>query len=106
MPDSDVSCRAGLPVSVLADVVHAFPAYGEASGVSYAYGPPGWRRGTRMSESDLEKPVTAAGDERWDAETEPEAPAAEETGELPFDTNEADAAEQHREVTLDEDDYR
>ncbi len=59
-----------------------------------------------MSESDLEKPVPAAEDERWDADEEPEPPTAEEAGEMPFDTNEADAAEQHREVTLDEDDYR
>jgi hypothetical protein len=59
-----------------------------------------------MSESDLEKPVPGNGDEPWDAASEPEPLAESEPEELPFDANEADAAEQHREVRLDEDDYR
>lgn len=59
-----------------------------------------------MSESDLEKPVPIDEDEPWDAASEPEPPTESEPGELPFDANEADAAEQHREVRLDEDDYR
>ncbi|MDL4819031.1 hypothetical protein [Actinomadura opuntiae] len=32
--------------------------------------------------------------------------AAEWPGQVPMDVNEADAAEQHREIPLDEDDYR
>lgn len=59
-----------------------------------------------MSESDLEKPVPDSEDERWDPAEDAEAGAEEEPADLPLDVNEADAAEQHREVQLDEDDYR
>lgn len=59
-----------------------------------------------MSESDLEKPVPDAEEQRRDLAEDPEAPAEEEPTGLPFDVNEADAVEQHREVGLDEDDYR
>jgi len=50
-----------------------------------------------MSESDLERPEPDLAD-AGDAEQEPT--------DLPLDVNEADAAEQQREVDLDEDDYR
>lgn len=59
-----------------------------------------------MSESDLERPAPDSEDERWDPAENAEADADEETADLPLDVNEADAAEQHREVNLDEDDYR
>ena len=59
-----------------------------------------------MSESDLERPAPDSGDERWDPDENGEAGVAGETADLPMDVNEADAAEQHREVNLDEDDYR
>ena len=59
-----------------------------------------------MSESDLEKPVPGSEDERWDAAEDAEADTEGEPADLPLDVNEADAAEQHREVKLDEDDYR
>jgi hypothetical protein len=59
-----------------------------------------------MSESDLEKPPPDSEDQPWDVAEDADAPAQEEPGELPFDANEADAAEQHREVELNEDDYR
>jgi hypothetical protein len=58
-----------------------------------------------MSESDLEKPAPGSEDQRWDP-AEAEAEAEEEPADLPLDVDEADAAEQHREVKLDEDDYR
>ena len=51
-----------------------------------------------MSESDLERPVP----DLEDTEDTDEQPPAD----LPLDVNEADAAEQQREVDLDEDDYR
>jgi hypothetical protein len=51
-----------------------------------------------MSESDLERPVP----DLEDAEETDEQPPTD----LPLDVNEADAAEQQREVDLDEDDYR
>jgi hypothetical protein len=59
-----------------------------------------------MSERDLENPVPDAEDQRWAAAEDAEAPAEKEPADLPLDVNEADAAEQLREVNLDEDDYR
>jgi hypothetical protein len=57
-----------------------------------------------MSERDLEKPAPDAGDQQWAEDTG--AGAGKEPAELPLDVDEADAAEQRREVKLDEDDYR
>jgi hypothetical protein len=58
-----------------------------------------------MSESDLEKPEPDSAEPSTDAE-DPEAPLRESQTSLPLEVNEADAVEQHREVELDEDDYR
>ena len=57
-----------------------------------------------MSERDLEKPAPDSEDQQWAEDTE--AAAAKEPAELPLDVDEADAAEQRREVNVDEDDYR
>jgi hypothetical protein len=57
-----------------------------------------------MSERDLEKPAPDSEDQQWAEDTE--AAAAKEPAELPLDVDEADAAEQRREVNSDEDDYR
>ena len=57
-----------------------------------------------MSERDLEKPAPDSEDQQWAEDTE--AAAEKESAELPLDVDEADAAEQRREVKLDEDDYR
>jgi hypothetical protein len=59
-----------------------------------------------MSESDLEKPVPDADEQRRDVAEDPEAAGGDEPDSVPFDVNEADAVEQHREVSLDEEDYR
>jgi len=59
-----------------------------------------------MSESDLEKPAPDSEDQPWATAEDAEAPAEQEPADLPFDVDEADAAEQHQEVGLDEDDYR
>ena len=59
-----------------------------------------------MSESDLEKPVPDLVEQRREATPDPEDPVATGVSSLPDDVNEADAVEQHREVELDEDDYR
>jgi hypothetical protein len=59
-----------------------------------------------MSESDPEKPVPDSVDQQWDTADDTDAPAGGEPGDLPLDVDEADAAEQQREVGLDEDDYR
>jgi hypothetical protein len=58
-----------------------------------------------MSENDLEKPVPDAEEQRREVAMDPEEPD-EKSVSLPFDADEADAFEQHREVSLDEDDYR
>jgi hypothetical protein len=57
-------------------------------------------------ESDLEKPVADLVEQRREVSEDPEEPFAAGAPSLPFDVNEADAMEQHREVELDEDDYR
>jgi hypothetical protein len=66
----------------------------------------GTPKGITMSESDLEKPVPDAEEQRRGLAEDPEAPAEEQPTGLRFDVDEADALEQHREVGLDEDDYR
>lgn len=55
-----------------------------------------------MSDNDLEKPAPDAAEQALPVDEE----SGDEPGELPFDANEADAADQHREVRLDEDEYR
>ena len=57
-----------------------------------------------MSERDLEKPAPDSEDQQWTEDAE--AGVEKEPAELPLDVDEADAAEQRREVKLDEDDYR
>jgi hypothetical protein len=59
-----------------------------------------------MSESDLEKPVPDLVEQRRETPEDPEAPVLTGSVSLPFEVDEADAMEQHREVELDEDDYR
>lgn len=59
-----------------------------------------------MSENDLEKPPPDSEDERWTGAEDADSAAPRRQAELPLDVNEADAAEQQREVKLDEDDYR
>ncbi len=59
-----------------------------------------------MSENDLEKPLPDAEEQRRAVTSDPEDAAPGEPISLPLDANEADAVEQHREIELDEDDYR
>jgi hypothetical protein len=59
-----------------------------------------------MSENDLEKPAPDAADQERPVDSEPGELPEEEPQSLPFDASEADAADQHREVRLDEDEYR
>jgi hypothetical protein len=53
---------------------------------------------------DLEAPEVDAAEQR--AALRPDDDPAARRAEVPFDANEADAAEQDRVVELDEDDYR
>jgi len=55
-----------------------------------------------MSERDPEQPVADAEEQRRALVENGDEPPAD----LPLDVDEADAAEQRREVKLDEDDYR
>ena len=64
------------------------------------------RRGSRMSESELEQPVPELVEQPREVTEDPEEPMVTGVPSVPFDVNEADAMEQHREVELDEDDYR
>jgi hypothetical protein len=59
-----------------------------------------------MSERDLETPAPDSEDQQWAGGDDSDAGAEKEPVDLPLDVDEADAAEQHREVKLDEDDYR
>ena len=62
-----------------------------------------------MSESELEQPVPDLVEQRrevTEVTEDPEEPMVTGAPSVPFDVNEADAVEQHREVELDEDDYR
>lgn len=63
-------------------------------------------RDDALSENDLEKPEPDAGEQEATVAEEGEDLPEEQAGGLPLDVNEADAAEQHREVQLDEDEYR
>jgi dihydrolipoamide dehydrogenase len=114
MGEVTLAIRAKVPVTVLADVVHAFPTYGEAlqSAVRELAGawdaaakPDRYERVIRaVSETDMETPEDDALEQHQDV-------VAEENGigaihEVPFDVNEADAIEQELAVGFDDDDYR
>jgi hypothetical protein len=60
-----------------------------------------------MSENDMEAPTADSVQQRQSVADDVEEPLDDdEPAEVPFDVNEADAAEQQRTVELDEDDYR
>jgi hypothetical protein len=109
MAEVTLAIRAKVPVSVLADAVHAFPTYGEALETAFrelAGDRPGHAEGRikPVSELDMETPEDDAYEQQQEV-------VAEENGtprrhEVPFDVDEADAAEQERAVGFDDDDYR
>jgi pyruvate/2-oxoglutarate dehydrogenase complex dihydrolipoamide dehydrogenase (E3) component len=114
MGEVTLAIRARVPVTVLADVVHAFPTYGEAlqSAVrelartwDAAATPDRYERRIRaVSETDMETPEDDALEQHQEV-------IAEENGvgaihEVPFEANEADAVEQELAVGFDDDDYR
>jgi pyruvate/2-oxoglutarate dehydrogenase complex dihydrolipoamide dehydrogenase (E3) component len=120
MGEVTLAIRAKIPVTILADVVHAFPTYGEALETALrelagtGAGATGPRvvvmadqeeRGTGpLSEQGMETPEVDAIEQ--DQELIPDETVVGARREVPFDVNEADAAEQDRVVGYDDDDYR
>jgi hypothetical protein len=114
MGEITLAIRAKIPVAVLADVVHAFPTYGEAleTALRELAGTGGTaaradqqEKGTRtLSELDMETPEGDAIEQHQEVIADEAVATARR--EVPFDVNEADAAEQERAVGFDDDDYR
>jgi Pyridine nucleotide-disulphide oxidoreductase, dimerisation domain len=114
MAEVTLAIRAKTPVTVLADVVHAFPTYGEAlesafrelartgSGQGMAHDEE--KGSPLLSELDMETPEDDAIEQHREVVADETVPVARH--EVPFDVNEADAAEQERAVGFDDDDYR
>ncbi len=114
MGEVTLAIRAKIPVAILADVVHAFPTYGEAleTALRELAGPGGSAvmAGHRekgigpLSELDIETPEDDASEQHQ--EVIPDETVVSVRREVPFDVNEADVAEQDRAVGYDDDDYR
>jgi pyruvate/2-oxoglutarate dehydrogenase complex dihydrolipoamide dehydrogenase (E3) component len=114
MAEVTLAIRAKVPVTVLADVVHAFPTYGEALQTAFRElartgGGPG-RAGHNekgigpVSELHMETPEDDAIEQHQ--EVIADEGVAGVRRHIPFDVDEADAAEQERAVGFDDDDYR
>ena len=114
MGEVTLAIRAKIPVAILADVVHAFPTYGEAlqTALRELAGTGGsavradqQEKGTgTLSELDMETPEGDAIEQHQEVIADEAVASARR--EVPFDVNEADAAEQERAVGFDDDDYR
>jgi pyridine nucleotide-disulfide oxidoreductase len=114
MGEVTLAIRAKIPVTILADVVHAFPTYGEAletalralaeTGASAVLADQEEKGTGPLSEQDIETPEDDAIEQHQ--ELIPDETVVGARREVPFDVNEADAAEQDRVVGFDDDDYR
>ena len=107
MAEVTLAIRARIALSVLADVVHAFPTYGEALQAAFrelAMTEPGEKRIGPMSEMNLQTPEDDALEQN--AEVVPAEPATVARPRVPLEVNEADAAEQDRVVGFGDDGYR
>ena len=114
MGEVTLAIRAKIPVPVLADVVHAFPTYGEAlesalrelagTGDGAAVTNQETKGSGQLSESDMETPEDDAIEQRQDVV--PDVAEDNRPVEVPLYVNEADAVEQEIAVGYDDDDYR
>ncbi len=131
MAEVTLAIRAKVPVTILADVVHAFPTYGEAMetalrelagtplfgtrpfGAQRSWTPPtGTPSGPGiadqevrpLSEMDIETPEDDAIEQRQELVADESTTGTRR--EVRFDVDEADAAEQERSIGFDDDDYR
>jgi pyruvate/2-oxoglutarate dehydrogenase complex dihydrolipoamide dehydrogenase (E3) component len=117
MGEVTLAIRAKVPVTVLADVVHAFPTYGEAletalrglAGTRGSGEPAGVadqreREIRQLTESDMETPEGDAIEQQQEIVEDENATGIRR--EVPLDVNEADLAEQEVAVGFDDDDYR
>ena len=114
MGEVTLAIRAEISVAVLADVVHAFPADGEAlqtalrelagTGASTVQADQQEKGIGTVSELDMETPEGDAFEQRQ--EVIADETTTRTTHEIPFDVDEADAAEQERAIGFDDDDYR
>jgi len=94
-------------VTILADVVHAFPTYGEALQAAFrelARADQTEKGIGSLSELDMETPEDDAIEQHTEVVADEAVTVTRR--ELPFDVDEADAAEQARAVGYDDDDYR
>ena len=114
MGEITLAIRAKISLAVLADVVHAFPTYGEAletalrelagTGASTVNADQKEKGTGPLSELDMETPEDDALEQHQEVITDETETGARR--EVPFDVDEADAAEQERAVGYDDDDYR
>ena len=110
MAEVTLAIRAKIPVTVLADVVHAYPTYGEALQAAFRQLARTGSAVTKekgigpLSELGLETPEDDAVEQH--RELVPDEAVAVPRRDVPFDVDEADAAEQARTVGFDDDDYR
>jgi pyruvate/2-oxoglutarate dehydrogenase complex dihydrolipoamide dehydrogenase (E3) component len=114
MGEVTLAIRAKISLAVLADVVHAFPTYGEAletalrelagTGGSTVVADQREKGIGPLSELDMETPEGDAIEQQREVIEDETVTGARP--EVPFDVNEADAAEQERAVGFDDDDYR
>ncbi len=114
MGEVTLAIRAKISLPVLADVVHAFPTYGEAletalrelagAGSSTVIADQREKGTGPLSELDMETPEDDAIEQQQEVIEDETVTGARR--EVPFDVDEADAAEQDRSVGFDDDDYR
>jgi pyruvate/2-oxoglutarate dehydrogenase complex dihydrolipoamide dehydrogenase (E3) component len=114
MGEVTLAIRAKVPATILADVVHAFPTYGEAletalrelAGArgSLAAADQEEKGSGQVSELDMETPEDDAIEQHQQVVADENETDARR--EVPFEVNEADAAEQEVAVGFDDDDYR